>query len=345
MLEWCRAFAWASASVNELADLRMRVSVRKHPDGRLTGSGAQAQSRCTMLLLMCSDPFETRRIDDDWAAERAVAQTHGHEVALVHWESVVAGEGAEAVRRVSTRMPVERAIYRGWMLTPEQYRVLFDALRERGVELITSPERYAWAHTLPGWYDTVSDVTPRSVWVPFTVGDDLADACAAARELLSHSPDGIVVKDWVKSRKHEWHEACFIPDATAIERVVGTFVERQGEVVGGLVFREYVPLQSLGPHPKSGMPMSVEVRVFACQRRILAVMPYWAEASEANIEVPRATLDALVARIGDSFVTLDLACTRSGDWIVMEIGDGQVSGLPRPADAESLYAALAAITA
>ncbi|MFV8756069.1 ATP-grasp domain-containing protein [Nannocystaceae bacterium ST9] len=41
-------------------------------------------------------------------------------------------------------------------------------------------------------------------------------------------------------------------------------------------------------------------------------------------------------------MTIDLACAESGEWIVMEIGDGQVSGLPRATDAEALYSALVA---
>jgi hypothetical protein len=47
---------------------------------------------------------------------------------------------------------------------------------------------------------------------------------------------------FVKSRKHEWTDACFIPsaaDRSAVERVVNRFLELQGEeLAGGLVFFE-----------------------------------------------------------------------------------------------------------
>ncbi len=294
-----------------------------------------------MLVVMCSDPFETRRVDEDWAAERAVALARGLRVELVHWESVVAGEGDEAVRRVSARSEPERALYRGWMLTPDQYRLLFEALRGRGVELITSPERYAWAHTLPGWYASFEGLTPRSRWL--AAGDPLDEAFALARELLASCPGGIVVKDYVKSRKHEWFEACFIPDADALERVIQTFVERQGEIVGGLVFREYVQLESLGPHPRSGMPMSVEFRMFRFEGRTIATMPYWPEQA-IEVELPdlrSVALERALASVGPGLVSVDLALSAAGSWIVIEVGDGQVSGLPRPADAEPFYAALA----
>jgi hypothetical protein len=82
------------------------------------------------------------------------------------------------------------------------------------------------------------------------------------------------VKDYVKSRKHEWLEACFIPDAgdrAAVERVVGVFVDRQGEdLAGGLVFREYVELRRVGAHPVSGLPLGREYRLFFLDGRLLA---------------------------------------------------------------------------
>ncbi|WP_420852162.1 ATP-grasp domain-containing protein [Paenibacillus hamazuiensis] len=34
---------------------------------------------------------------------------------------------------------------------------------------------------------------------------------------------------------------------------------------------------------------------------------------------------------------MDIAKTTSGEWTVIEIGDGQVSGLPSHADAEQFY--------
>ena len=68
-----------------------------------------------------------------------------------------------------------------------------------------------------------------------------------------------MLKDFVKSRKHEWAEACFIPSASdraSVERVVRRFLELQDDDLSeGLVFREFVEFEPLGRHPKSGMPL------------------------------------------------------------------------------------------
>ncbi|BBH22448.1 hypothetical protein Back11_37930 [Paenibacillus baekrokdamisoli] len=67
-----------------------------------------------------------------------------------------------------------------------------------------------------------------------------------------------MIKDYAKSRKHEWEEACFIPDASNsqhVQYVVRNLIKWQGaELSGDVVFREYVELEPMTKHPKSGMP-------------------------------------------------------------------------------------------
>ena len=56
---------------------------------------------------------------------------------------------------------------------------------------------------------------------------------------------------------------------------------------------------------------------------------------------PLEELAEIVRRIGVPFFTMDIAQTEDNDWIVMEIGDGQVSAFPQmPGDAERFYPAL-----
>ena len=77
----------------------------------------------------------------------------------------------------------------------------------------------------------------------------------AVMELLEPFGDApIIVKDYVKSQKHHWSEACFIPaasDADAVRRVASRFIELQGtSLTGGLVFRAYEDLKRSRSTPK-----------------------------------------------------------------------------------------------
>lgn len=48
----------------------------------------------------------------------------------------------------------------------------------------------------------------------------------------------------------------------------------------------------------------------------------------------------IAAAVHSRFFTMDLARRRDGDWMIVELGDGQVSGLPSVNDAGHFYEAL-----
>lgn len=293
-----------------------------------------------MLVLFCSDPFSPKAPEEAYAAEAAAATAAGFETALIDHEALVAGDAREATRRV--RRPAQAAIYRGWMLTAALYAELHAALRAREVSLVTSPLAYRHCHHLPASYAAIEPWTPRSVWLPEAGGFDLETLLPA---LASFEGGPVVLKDYVKSCKHAWEEACFIPDSSdraGVERVVTNFLEWQGESLNeGLVFREFVELAAIGAHPKSGMPLTKEFRVFVWRGRALLSYPYWDEASYEDTELPGEWLMPILGRVESPFFTLDLAQRVDGSWIVVELGDGQVAGLPPSADPTDFYAALA----
>ncbi|AEI41731.1 hypothetical protein KNP414_03173 [Paenibacillus mucilaginosus KNP414] len=157
----------------------------------------------------------------------------------------------------------------------------------------------------------------------------------------------LLIKDFVKSRKHEWEDACYIPDLTdrnQVERVVGNFVSRQGEELnGGVVFREFAPLEHAAVHPKSGMPLSNEYRLFFLHHRLLTAAAYWDELEYSGQELPDLKrFTEAAGRIASPFFTMDIAKTTAGDWLVIEIGDGGVSGLPAHCVADDFYRKLKA---
>lgn len=292
-----------------------------------------------MLVLFCCDPFEPRSPEEAFAAEAAAAEAAGFEVGLIDYEALAAGDAARATRKVRAQ---GEALYRGWMLTPARYAELHAALDARGVRLVTAPAAYRRCHYLPDSYPAIAPWTSRSVWLPESGGLEPERIMAA---LAPFEGRPLVLKDYVKSCKHAWEEACFIPDSRderAVERVVRNFLEWQGEGLnGGLVFREFVDLAAIGTHPQSGMPLTKEFRAFFWRGGELAVYPYWDAASYEDTELPREWLAEVAAKVESPFFTLDFAERAEGGWLVIELGDAQVAGLPPSAEAGSFYAALA----
>ncbi|MEU6172900.1 ATP-grasp domain-containing protein [Streptantibioticus parmotrematis] len=276
-------------------------------------------------LLTCCDPLRPRRADPHFADAVEAARALGRDVALLDHEALMRGRAEEAVSRVPRGLgPLW---YRGWMLPSSRYAELAQALAERGSALATDARQYRRAHELPGWYETFATVTPRSVWLPGEPGLALAPA-RLAEFAAPLGPGPVVVKDYVKSRKHEWDEACFVPDAAGTERlaaVVGRFVVLQEDfLAGGIVLRAFEDFTG------------DEVRVWwidAAPALITAHPDSRTEMTAASF--PRQELDrvaSLVRALGCRFVTTDLALRSDGVWRVVEVGDGQVSDLPAATD-------------
>jgi hypothetical protein len=170
------------------------------------------------------------------------------------------------------------------------------------------------------------------------------DELARLLEPFGSAP--VAVKDFVKSRKHEWEEACFIPsgaDRQTVERVVRRFLELQGDDLNeGLVFREFVEFEPLTRHSLSGMPLSKEFRVFVFDGAPVFTAEYWEEGDYAGVSPAVEHFLDLARSIPSRFFTMEIAQRVDGEWMIVELGDGQVAGLQENADALAFLRALRA---
>lgn len=283
----------------------------------------------TVGLLLCADPLRPTRPDPAFAAEAALVRSPGTRPALLDHDALLAGDTAGALARVGRDSGTYW--YRGWMIPAERYTALERGLRERGCALLTDARAYRRAHELPGWYEAFARLTPRSVWRACPPGEPpTADELTRLAAPLGDGP--AVVKDYVKSRKHEWHEACYVPELTDRARLAATvgrlFALQEESLTGGVVLRTYEPFVPGG-----------EARVWWLDGDPVLVTAH--PDTPGRAPVPElAAVRAAVGSLGCRFVTTDMALREDGVWRVVEVGDGQVSGLPAGADATELFAAL-----
>jgi hypothetical protein len=86
----------------------------------------------------------------------------------------------------------------------------------------------------------------------------------------------------------------------------------------------------------------VEYRIFFLDGAPISVTPYWEEGDYAGAAPPVGTFTEVARRVESCFFTLDVARRADGGWMIVELGDGQVAGLPERADPPAFYQALAA---
>jgi len=273
---------------------------------------------------------------DEYASGKEKFQT-----SLIGFEDLKRENIVSAIKTVQASVEKIWGIYRGWMLTPSTYELLYHGLLEKNIQLINSPIEYKFCHYLPESYEFIMDSTPKTTFKPLSNKFNYEDF---KDEIEFFGNKAIIVKDYVKSQKHYWKEACFIPNASDKEKVfsvVNKFIELQDSDLNvGLVFREFVELEQLTIHSKSEMPLTKEFRLFVMNGEIIATYRYWDEGDYKNVSPVIDEFQKLIPNIKSNFFTMDIAKKKDGDWIIVELGDGQVAGLPDHANRDGFYNAI-----
>ena len=288
-------------------------------DGADVSGSILLKEKGPINFIFCNHPLYPRKVDEDYQEEYQTAGLN-HPCALFSYEDLESGKLSlygECVTGLT--------IYRGWMMKPQLYRLFYEKLKEKGIILINTPEEYEKYHMLPGWYEDFKENTAESVW-------DNDNTVESAILLTTNLEGSYIVKDYVKSRKHEWHDACFIPqikDKANAEKIIKNFITRQDDsLIGGVVLRKFENLKSIGYHEKSGMPISEEYRAFAFAGKVIVIDGYWTNEEKLNLSIEELKwIDKCAGMLKSNFATIDLARREDGKLIIVELGDGQVSGL------------------
>ena len=185
-----------------------------------------------------------------------------------------------------------------------------------GATLLNDGFAYRYAADPSRWAEDLRGLTP-DTWVDFAqLPDDTA----------------FIVKG-SSADKGAW-ERMYAPTKSAAIQLRSLLQRDTGMRAQTLVARRYVPLERLGDG-LGGCPVSTEFRVFVLDREVVGRGFYW-PPEDCTVrdpppasEIPADFLREALARVHPRlrFYALDVARTAAGDWIVIEVNDGQRSGL------------------
>lgn len=284
----------------------------------------------------------SRKIDPFWEKEAEAAKEAGFGVCTVTDPNELGPIRVFYPGWSGVSPPPDAYLYRGWIVKPNYYQELYTTLSGK---LLNGFHNYMWSYNFPKWYDVFLDQETPSSFVYSAeqiVGMGLEAIAKEVSQRVGAKP--LILKDYLKSRKHEWLDACFIPDASDtpnVIRVMTNFFDLQGrDFYGGLVFREYLALKKLGVHPKSGMPLPVEFRTFFLNQKPMVTAMYWDNDVPYPTDVespPQAWLEEIGKKMQSPFVALDIAQSEDGKWWVIEVNDGGTAGYPEHLDSHEFY--------
>lgn len=235
-------------------------------------------------------------------------------------------------------------LYRGWIVKPQRYQQMSDLVSN---QILTDNTSYLWSYDLNRWYFSFlslpEELTPWTTYFSKLNIEKYGLEHIANIIKETFGNESVFVKDFLKSRKHEWYDACFIRnalDTSETIRIVNNLISLQGEDYhGGLVFRRYLDLKKIGVHPKSKMPLPLEYRVFFINQKPIFCAPYWNDGAiyPDNSCPPNEWLLDIGKRIRSPFVALDIAQDINNKWWVIEVNDGGSAGLPDHVGTQQFY--------
>jgi hypothetical protein len=187
-----------------------------------------------------------------------------------------------------------------------------------GAKLINDYHQHLYIADLGNYVGDLGNLTPRT-WRHV---EDIPDNGA------------FVVKGETNSKKGDWKNSMYAPNKAAAIDICNRLSNDSLLGQQKLYVREYIPLIKL-MDGVNGMPVTEECRFFVAYGVVLCGGYYWHNYIDDitfqvnHNKVPDEFLQKVIRKVGDksNFYVIDVAKTKSGEWIVIELNDGQQAGL------------------
>ncbi len=214
-----------------------------------------------------------------------------------------------------------RAVYRGWMMKPDEYGRFEKKLKDKGIELLVSKEAYRKMHCFQNVYEDIAKDAVKTLYFPDWENVDLGKVRRTMKRFM--------VKDEVKSLKDmdfpKYIESDW--DDDKIFYLLNRFRQMRGKLLtGGCILKEFVDLKKYSGRAN-------EWRLFVLRGQELSLKPN--SGQNKVLPSPPFEMFARMLCMKSPFYTVDFAELADGSWRVIETGDGGVSG---PAEHENLDA-------
>lgn len=215
------------------------------------------------------------------------------------------------------------------------YKELEEDLAFGGSKLINTHQQHCYVADMKRWYNDLRDLTPRTFF--------------SLEEFKSSNKEGsFVLKGQTNSKKQQWNTHMFAHTPKDVDTIYSRLSDDGFLSNQDIYIREYVPLREFGVGIR-GLPITEEYRFFILDGQVVGSGWYWSQFPEVAEEFslsPKLVDPIFLRNAIDSvshairFFVIDVARKADGNWMVVELNDGCMSGLS-DVNANALYSNLA----
>jgi hypothetical protein len=198
------------------------------------------------------------------------------------------------------------------------YFELQEDLKFNNSMLINNSNQHQFLSDIGNWSEKLKEFTPKTYRNLY--------------ELPQNGP--FVLKGENNSKKNFWETHMFAKTREEAVTVFGRLSDDYFFSDQKIYAREFVDLKCL-LKPEQGPPVSKEFRFFIFNKKVVCSSFYWDNFVDdlnkipSPEEVPVSFVKKIIDCVGEDamFYTADVAQKENGEWILIELNDGQMSGL------------------
>lgn len=220
-----------------------------------------------------------------------------------------------------TNFSDDKIILRSWMLNKAQYLKLYNKLLIKNCKLINNIDEYLYCHYFTNVLQDIKNYCINSTWFYLSDMDD-----KLLKLVHKNIKTDLIIKDFVKSEKgtnfFKINKDITFNDFKVF---VNAFIkERQPLFNEGIVLKEYMKVKNN------------EWRAFILNGELISLD---CNSTDNCLESPSIDYVKTIAKTinKSNFYTIDFIQKENNEWIILECGDGQVSGFPKRTDVEKFY--------
>lgn len=252
-----------------------------------------------------------------------VAKLLGFHVFYIPHDFSMCENAENALFHIPQQQKETLGIWIGYIPTPERDEAIYHEAMRKGIRLLNTPEQHLTIQEFDRAYPKLKGLTPESIVIT---------NYSQCQQAVSELGLPVFVRGAVQSRKTSGWKACTANTLEELQLLTHQILSLEGRSRGRVIVRKLVKLRHCQTSPE-GFPFGREYRVFIYREKILGHGYYWEGddplkklSSQEENQVLKLALNA-AKLLCVPYITVDIGQLESEEWIVIETGDPQFSGV------------------
>ncbi|MEW6730476.1 MAG: ATP-grasp domain-containing protein [Acidobacteriota bacterium] len=227
-----------------------------------------------------------------------------------------------ALWHIPTQAEPTDCFWIGYIPSMQRYSAIYTEAAKKHIKLLNSLDEHQKAQEFDYCYPLLAGLTPESISV------SQLDECEEVVEKLALP---LFVRGAVRSKKALGWKACVAETVAELKDIVKDLLGNQYCSRGRVIIRKLIDLR-YSRTSDAGFPFGREYRVFLYKSAVVGYGYYWdgddplMDVSPSEEKLILTLAREAAQRLAVPFIAVDIGQLVDGDWIIIEVNDGQFAG-------------------